>query len=504
VTEGLPYGPYNLIKRLAVGGMAEVFLARPRSEAGAPRLVVVKRMLPLLMSDPEISRMFLDEARIAAQLSHPFLIQVFDVGSIDSTFYIAMDYVHGVNMKDLLAAAKARGQPVPWTLAVRLASSLCEVLEYVHELKSVDGTPLQLVHRDITPSNIMVTYTGAPKLVDFGIARAAQRLTETKPGVVKGKLLYAAPEQYTHRQADARTDLYGLAICLYEMLVGENPFASVSTPFEAASAVAKQVPPSVLGARPDVPRKLADAIASGLEKDPSKRPQSAGDFRRRLEGAIASAQAVVGMPELARWMAQLYPGRAALDQARNTAVKEDVPTQRDQLVASSGETLPLRATPERPAPVLVPLPPALRHGDAPSPLRPASEGPPEFPTKVDPTVMPPAPSSKLDTAAPVSGPPPPTLEPPPAPVPMAPGPAHQTAEIVSLPAMPEPSQRSLTSPELRRSTGTSTLPQTRRVSRWPRRLATLVVVLAALGASAYGALQLRRALETASASRPAP
>ncbi|HEX4621500.1 MAG TPA: protein kinase, partial [Myxococcaceae bacterium] len=444
-----------------------------------------------------------------------------------------------------------------------------------------------LVHRDITPSNIMVTYTGAPKLVDFGIARAAQRLTETKPGVVKGKLLYAAPEQYSSRQADARTDLYGLAICLYEMLVGENPFAAAQTPFEAAGMVAKQTPASVLGVRPDVPRKLADAIAAGLEKEPAKRPQSAGEFRRRLEAAIASANAVVGMPELARWMAQLYPGRAALDHTRHSEAKEEVPTQREQL-AGAGATLPLRVTPEKvgavlvappgppakhdenAAPVLMPMPQALRHSGA--PFASPAELPPDLPTKIEPgsdaakdersrsptegevPIQPvstpeqvararasisrlphagapphwspgsPAPAphqaKEFPAADPQVSPDAPTLEPPPnypaavlgAPrhidvrtVPLKPDLVRRASEIAALDEPPVRTRPDVSPPaDTGGTTGSTTLPQTRRASRWPRRLVTAVVVLAALGASAYGAVQLRRRLETPAAQRVGP
>jgi serine/threonine protein kinase len=312
VAEGLPFGRYLIIKRLATGGMAEVFLARPRQRDLAPRLLVVKRMLPIFMSDPEVMRMFLDEARIASQLAHPYLIQIFDVGHAERALYVAMDYVHGVTVHDLMAAAQARGEAVPWALAVRLASYLCEALQYAHDVNGIDGVPLNLVHRDVTPTNVMISYTGAPKLVDFGIARASQRLTVTQPGTTKGKLLYAAPEQYTHGNVDARTDLYGVGVCLYEMLAGENPFAQTTTQREAVNAVVMQPPTPLHSRRRDVPKKLSRLIQQTLEKDPARRPATARDLRAHLEEALMDARAVVGMPELAQWVGKLFPGRAAL------------------------------------------------------------------------------------------------------------------------------------------------------------------------------------------------
>jgi serine/threonine protein kinase len=375
VPDGLPFGPYFIIKRIAVGGMAEVFLARSRAREVAPRLVVVKRMLPILMSDPEVMRMFLDEARIASQLAHPYLIQIFDVGHVDRALYVAMDYVHGVTAHDLIVAAAGKREAVPWPFAVRLASYLCESLQYVHELHGIDGLPLSLVHRDVTPTNVMVTYTGAPKLVDFGIARASQRMSTTQPGTLKGKLLYAAPEQFTHGNVDARTDLYGLGMCLYELLAGHNPFHRNATHRDSINAVVMQPPPPVLSVRRDVPKKLSEIIQSALEKDPARRPQSAQEMRARLEAVLMDARAVVGMPELASWLAKIFPGRAVLAPARDepnpdaetilapdgvSAPERKLSTQpldeaqRSAILAALGEPVPPPALPPQPSPPMLP------------------------------------------------------------------------------------------------------------------------------------------------------
>ncbi|HEX4621020.1 MAG TPA: serine/threonine-protein kinase, partial [Myxococcaceae bacterium] len=257
---------------------------------------------------------------------------------------------------------------VPWPLAVRLATYLCEALQYAHDLNGIDGLPLNLVHRDVTPTNVMLSYTGAPKLVDFGIARASQRLTVTQPGTTKGKLLYAAPEQYTHGNVDARTDLYGVGICLYELLAGENPFAQSSTQRDAVNAVVMRPAPPIHGRR-DVPKKLAKLIHQTLEKDPARRPESAKALRSRLEETLMDERSVVAMPELAQWVGRLFPGRAALapaiealDPDAETIMAQDAAAnggklstqplgseQRAAILASIGEPAPSSAAPPHPS-----------------------------------------------------------------------------------------------------------------------------------------------------------
>jgi serine/threonine protein kinase len=337
--EGVPFGPYLIIKRLAVGGMAEVFLARTKDQRGPGRLLVLKRMLPMLSADPTIATMFLDEARIASQLAHPYLIQIYDVGHVEHALYIAMEYVHGVNTGELAQASRARGIEVPWPLAARLACYLCEALQYAHDVRGIDGRPLQLVHRDITPTNIMLTYSGTPKLVDFGIARAARRLSVTQPGMVKGKLLYAAPEQYLDKPVDSRTDLYGLGLCLYELLGGRQPFGDLTTPLEVAEAVTTRKPAPLLGLRRDVPKKLAELVHQALEKDPAHRPASALELRTHLEGVLMEERVMVGMPEIERWVGTIFPGRATLRPNRSDGEEDqDAETQRASAVVARPPT----------------------------------------------------------------------------------------------------------------------------------------------------------------------
>jgi serine/threonine protein kinase len=278
--------------------MAEVFLARRREDPEFARPLVIKRIQPQLMHDPRVAALFLAESRIAAQLSHPYLAEVFDVGRVDDTAYFAMEHVRGLNLSQAAGRARLQSIDVPWPCAARLFAQFCEVLAYAHAQ--------QLVHCDVTPHNLMVTWEGAPKVLDFGIARAAHHLPRSASGFM-GKPLYAAPEQHRRAEPTPLTDIYGLGLSLYEMLVGENPFASSAERSSAADAVLEQVPESIHRRRRDLPSPLVKLIDAALAKDPALRPGSVLAFRAALEGALMDARAVVGTPELARWLRELAP-----------------------------------------------------------------------------------------------------------------------------------------------------------------------------------------------------
>ncbi|HET9596357.1 MAG TPA: serine/threonine-protein kinase [Anaeromyxobacteraceae bacterium] len=295
----VPFGRYLLLERVDVGGMAEVFRARVVAGDGAGRLVAVKRLLPTLAEDPELVRMFLDEARIAVQLDHPGVARVEDLGQHGSTYFIALEYVEGRPLKALLDALGARAERLPVPLACHVALRLLEALDHVHGRRGADGRPLAIVHRDVSPQNVLLSYAGEVKLVDFGLAEAGARGAPFVPGVVRGKAAYLAPEAARGERVDARADLFSAGVVLHELLAGRRLFAA-PTDLLAVQRVLEAEVPSPRAANPEVPERLAGAVLSALERDPDRRPASAA----ALAAAIAPYADGAGAEALARVVAE--------------------------------------------------------------------------------------------------------------------------------------------------------------------------------------------------------
>src|SRR6202142_1688145 len=232
--QGQRIGRYEPIRRLAVGGMAEIYLARLPGVGieGFEKLVVLKRILPQHALDPELLRMFADEARLSATLTHPHITEVHDVGTDGDAPFFAMEYVHGANLRELLRAhARAAGRPaapLPLAHAIEIVAAAAAGLHYAHERLGPRGEPLGIVHRDVSPSNVLVSYDGAVKVSDFGIAKWAYQRTQTQEGALKGKFAYMSPEQCRGKALDARSDVFALGTLLYELTTGEPPFAGDS------------------------------------------------------------------------------------------------------------------------------------------------------------------------------------------------------------------------------------------------------------------------------------
>ncbi len=291
-------GRYTLLRRFAVGGMAELYLAHQRGAEGFVKLVALKRILPHLAADPQFTRMFLDEARLAAALDHPNIAHVLDFGEADGEHYLTMEYVHGRHLLDVLRAHKGHGLPLPAALAI--VAAVGRALHHVHEQRGHDGRPMGLVHRDVSPSNVLLSYDGAVKLTDFGIAKAMELTSFTRTGTFKGKLGYAAPEQCRGEEVDRRADVYALGIVLYETTLGVRAYSGPNE-FAVLGKVARgdYVPP--LQIDPAYPAELADVIACAMAPLPEHRFQTAArlaDVLDELSAALDLRSAPTGVGAL--------------------------------------------------------------------------------------------------------------------------------------------------------------------------------------------------------------
>ncbi len=277
------FGRYTLVRKLAVGGMAEVFLARADGPMGFQKRCVVKRILPHFSDDPAFVQMFLAEARLAAELNHPNLVQIFDFGEVDGQYFIAMEYIDGPNLRMLNREVRARKGPLRVNLAARIISQAAEGLHFAHELRDEAGQLLNLVHRDISPDNILVSRSGAVKVVDFGIAKAANQPHLTKSGTVKGKLAYMPPEQLAREAVDRRSDIFALGVVLFELVTGEMPFDATSEVSIIQAILGQEPLRRLRSLRLDAPPMLDDIIARCLEKSVSDRYPSCIELMQDLE-----------------------------------------------------------------------------------------------------------------------------------------------------------------------------------------------------------------------------
>lgn len=275
------FGRYTLVRRLAVGGMAEIFLASLRRDGGFEKKVVVKRILPHLGADDAFVKMFIDEAILAARLSHPNVIQVYDFGSVGGSHYIAMEYVEGVDLHRILRLCQNRGRRLTPAEVATIGEGVARGLAYTHGLADDGGVPLCIVHRDVSPHNIMISAAGEPKVMDFGIAKAAARATRTVTGTIKGKLAYMSPEQATGQPLDKRTDQFSLGVVLWECLTGVRLFAGDTEVNLIQKVIACDIP-TVRSVRPDVPVRLEAAVMRALSKDPAARFADLHDLATEL------------------------------------------------------------------------------------------------------------------------------------------------------------------------------------------------------------------------------
>jgi serine/threonine protein kinase len=288
--------------------MAEIFLARATSLAGVERYVVLKRILPERTRDPTFVKMFLDEARLAAQLQHPNIAQVHDIGRLGDSYFFTMEYVHGEDLRSILQRLAALRRFAPINHALLVAAGAAAALHHAHERTGPDRRPLGIVHRDVSPSNVMVGFEGAVKLVDFGVAKATQRSSETRTGTVKGKIAYLSPEQCQGAPVDRRSDIFSLGIVLYELLTCTRLFKREND-FQTMTAIVNEPvqPPSAF--RPDLTAELDAVVLTALARDPARRFQSAGEMLEAIEAAAEGAGKTMSAHALGRFLRELFGER---------------------------------------------------------------------------------------------------------------------------------------------------------------------------------------------------
>jgi eukaryotic-like serine/threonine-protein kinase len=291
-------GRYELVTPLGTGGMAQVMVARAVGPEGLGRLVALKRILPHLAAEREMVEQFLDEARIGLRLSHPNLVTVYDFGEVGGAYYIAMELVRGVDFDHVIYGCRP---PLVPKLAVGVVLQALSGLHAAHELRTEDGTPMGLVHRDLSPHNLMIGFDGRVKLLDFGVAKAHSQRTVTLPGIVKGKPLYMSPEQACGEPVDRRSDLFSMATILYEALTAERPFDRKNDAHTMEAIVHDPFP-----RHPAIPGALMRVLERAFAKDPSARFQSAPEFQAHLAAAITPATDA----ELAAHLLAAFPDRA--------------------------------------------------------------------------------------------------------------------------------------------------------------------------------------------------
>ncbi len=299
------FGDYYLFDRVAVGGMAEVYKGVSYGVEGFERLFAVKRVLPDIAEDQEFIDMFIDEAKIAVQLTHANIGQVFELGQVNGAYFIAMEFVQGKDGRAIFDRAREREEHLSIPMVCHIVKEVCEALEYAHNKRNDRGESLDLIHRDVSPQNILVSYDGEVKLIDFGIAKAAGKASKTQAGILKGKFSYMSPEQVRGKEIDRRSDLFSLGVCLYELLTlercfdGESDFSTLEKVREADFRRPTQI-------NRDIPPELEKIIYRALARDPDQRYQTASDFQDALQKFLYQSGSFYSRKDLMAFMRSTF------------------------------------------------------------------------------------------------------------------------------------------------------------------------------------------------------
>lgn len=373
--DGVRFGQYVLLEKIATGGMAEVWKARMRGVEGFQKIVAIKKILPHLSDNQDFVEMFIDEAKLAAQLNHNNIIHIYDLGKIQSSYYIAMEYIDGSDLKAILKKAQDRDHPMSVELALFIASKVAAALDYAHRKHDFEGKEMGLVHRDVSPQNVLISEEGDIKLCDFGIAKAASKASHTQAGALKGKLQYMSPEQAWGRQIDRRSDVFALATVLYEMLTarklfgGDNELSILEQVREARVIAPSQ-------ANDEVTPPIDAIVLKALQKEPSSRYQSAGEMQRDIDAVLYTFKPTPTSADLA-----IYMHRLGSPEPLPVRVEAPLMHEAEPEPAAANELRPIAVTPppRTPAPVapvsaaVVPMPAWEAHAAASVPHGPAAK-----------------------------------------------------------------------------------------------------------------------------------
>ncbi|MFZ5446958.1 MAG: protein kinase domain-containing protein [Myxococcota bacterium] len=349
------FGKYLLLERLNVGGMAEVFVAKAFGVEGFERILAIKKILPTMAEDEEFITMFIDEARISVQLNHANVVHIHELGKHDDAYYIAMEYVSGKDLRALLERFRRRKEIMPTAMAVFCATKICEGLDYAHRKKDARGQELHIIHRDVSPQNILISYEGEVKIIDFGIAKAANRSQKTQAGILKGKFGYMSPEQVRGLPIDRRSDVFAVGVILYEMLTGEKLFVGESD-FSTLEKVRNAEVPAPRQFNPNIPAGLEKVVMKALAREVEDRYQWASDLQEDLMRFLLAGDAIYSAKHLSAFMKDAF----AEDLLReNEKMERFASVERPEQVEPSGITAAPKAPPRRPTAPQTPAAPAL-------------------------------------------------------------------------------------------------------------------------------------------------
>ncbi len=396
----IPFGKYLLLDRINIGGMAEVWRGKTFGAGGFERIVAIKRILPNIAEDEEFITMFIDEAKITVQLTHANIAQIYELGKISTSYFIAMEYIPGKDLRTIFDRCRKKGEPAPVPLTCYVISKVCEGLDYAHRKKDGMGRDMNIVHRDVSPQNVLISYEGEVKVIDFGIAKAAGKATKTQAGILKGKFGYMSPEQIRGLPLDRRSDIFAVGVCLYEMLTGERLFVGDSD-FSVLEKVRKAevLPPSTYNRR--VPPELEKIVLKALAKDVDDRYQYANELADDLQRFLITSDSIFSRKDLMQYMKSTFAEEVEREKLRLQEYAEVKPPEGMLAAVEMGFGAP-GAIPPASGPA--PLEGAVTH----TPTAPPA-GPPVLTPAGVPVITPAAPPPKagppvLSPSAPANGP----------------------------------------------------------------------------------------------------
>jgi serine/threonine protein kinase len=328
VDELIPFGKYILLNKMSSGATAAVYKAKIRGEAGFERIVTIKRILPQMAGDPDFVETFVREAKICARLTHESICPTYELGKVGESLYMASEWLAGKDLGALIRRLQYIGRVMPPLMAAWIASRMCDALDYAHNLKDIAGKPIGIVHRDLSPANIVISYDGQVKLIDFGLAKATGRAQQTNVDALKQKIGYMSPELVRGLSLDARSDLFGVGVCLYEMVTGRRLFAGADD-IATLKLVSHAVVPPPSALLEDTPDELEMIMMRALEKDPEQRWPNAAEMAQALSACVTADDPSFGTRNLAEFMHELFANDMLVEQRR----------QNDLLAASQNAAL---------------------------------------------------------------------------------------------------------------------------------------------------------------------